>query len=69
MLNYIVCRGKIDYPTEFYEDTHYVYLCILKSGKTLICKYSKGNKNGVWESVSNSKENIEEVVAYKRFVI
>lgn len=73
--DWVVVHDDSDLPKYCYDVTHRLYLCILESGKTLVCKYvSSSPMNGVavparWENASYWRDNLSRVVAYKEIHI
>ena len=64
---FIIIQNEEDLPKHYYHEDKRVYLCINKSGKTMVCKYTKtGDLEPSWESASNWRNSLFEVVAYKR---
>lgn len=60
---FVIITSNDDLPTRFYEDTHQLYLCVLSTGKTVVCKYYKQLYYG-WINANNSRDLIRNVVAY-----
>lgn len=66
---FTIIKSDKDLPTDFYDETKHVYLCVSASGKTTVCKYMRHDTQstiGFWENAANYRDNISNVVAYKR---
>lgn len=68
MNDFIIIKSKNDLPKKTYYKDHAVYLCITKSGRTLVCRYLGGEITNMWENTQKSSEWIDSeiIVAYKR---
>ena len=68
--DFIIVKTENDLPKQPYEITHHVYLCVLKSGKTLICKFNNSPCSEFTNITKSTDFHYpERIVAYKRIII
>ena len=75
---FIIVKTENDLPNDIYENTHHMYLCVCKSGKIIICRYTESNPRkyttkwdkAIWDPMkSGSIYKANNIVAYKRITI
>lgn len=63
MEDFIVIRTEEDLPPAPIDEEHYkLYVCVTKTGKTIICKYHGGN---CWENANTPNDFVHGVIACK----
>ncbi len=76
--DFIIVTSEHDLPEAEYDNTHMMYLCITKSGKVCVCKYTELHhhsrptkwQRAMWDAgKSGTVYSADNIVAYKKITI